>query len=251
MRYLLLLLILSGCIPKTENTPEAEKRFVFLPKADVDSKPYSLAEKPALFSYPIYIGPYPDTVDFIKTYGFDTLWIKASKKNNVPFTENGYDSSMSFIPYAIKIQSHIVEYDYYAHSNKKNRKDSISIYLDTTQLSSSDRGIWATANRSEKIQFYPVSIKNLGQDTIFFYTLKLVVEAQIENSIWKEASFNNKFRCATGEPLYWFAPGETIVTPIPKFAGSLKTKFRIAYEFNGETYYSQIYHGSLNPNLLR
>lgn len=227
----LLLLFFAGCM--TSSRPE--KKFpVLLPQADKSLKAYSSSEKPWIAPPLLYIGKQPDTVNSNKQIAFDTMW--------PPEGLHGYGVRVTFPG----ISDHLSK-----ASGHKEQKSTFSILVDTTQKFNWSYNFQTDSTfGSGHCRFTPVLLTNTGKDSAFLYTLSLETEAKTSDGKWIPVTNHYRMKCLTGgPPLYFFPPGEVLLTAVPSFEGTQPTTFRVHFRNNGD-FYSEEYPGTINPKLL-
>lgn len=240
MRILLFLpLLLLACNLSTEKP--AEKHIILLPEAGLNSCAYSGSEFPYLLNPMLYIGKWTDTIEIEKAYKTDTIY---------SLNSDSHDSDFFCFPRLIGPKDHIYSYEELLFN--PSVKDSVTITIDTSSNCQSRH--WLYSNEPTDTCSYkacPVIITNTGKDTLFLYGLRIYVQVKQKDGKWKRVSLVRTPVDHTGDPYYYCAPGELIVTAVPLFSGTTPARFRLLLQLTRKEFYSDEYSGTVNPLFIK
>lgn len=235
MRFLLIpIALLTAC-----STAKEEKPIVLLPIANQYTSPYTGSVIPLLSNFPAYIGKYRDTVDIRNAFKFEPDTI---------YDIDGIGFQL-MLPKLKGAEDHIAGYDNCPRPSLMS--SSFTIQIDTSNLSYANNVIYVSSPNDSRRQVYPLILHYNDKDTFFFYDLRIQIEAKKSPGNWQIIANHKSKVDHVGEPFYFIAPEELLVTYVPRFGGSEPTAFRVKFLCADREYYSEVYHDSINPKLFQ
>lgn len=229
MRYLLSLLPFISLLSCTTNTCKVRhyttSNYVLADTIYADTSRWNLSE--GLNEYPIYyLGPAKDSLSIGRRY-----WPGRTPKPIWP------DS-------------------FYASCHYSN--NHLSITVDTNTLTDrpteyfAEDGSW-DYDAAKHYQAHIVTIRNIS-DTIMwigptFSIIHMHLECRDKQGKW--IAIQKIYEgCGTGQPRIYLKPGEIIITKLCRLQGSFLTECRLAFGYEDQQVYSNVFTASVNELLL-
>lgn len=232
MRYLFTLLLLISLLSCTTKQPKVHHyttgNYILADTLYADTSRWRISDNP--MDYPIYyLGPRKDTLPIGRKY-----WVGRTSKTIWP------DSF------------HVSRY----YSNR-----NLCIAVDTSTRTDNpveyfaEDGSW-DHDAAQHYQAYIVTIRNIsdsimqmGRTFAMFY---MHLECKDKRGRWIpiQKNLDSYGLCLTGQPYLYLKPGEIIITKLSRLQGSFLTECRLAFGYEEQLVYSNVFTAPINELLL-